>query len=206
MRAEVYVDPACGWCQVAVRWLQAVVALRPVEVHLLPYSLLLRDGADRPPEQVARPTASLPALRVMERLVAEAPALRLAYWDAVVAQDGWTPFADLAAAARTAGVRDAQGAADDERVDDALRRRMSFADSLIGGPAVLPLIALDGRVGFTGPLLRAAPAADDAASLWDAVLALARTEGFYELSRPRPPHPAIPELPPVPVPPRLQQE
>ena len=35
---------------------------------------------------------------------------------------------------------------------------------------------------------------------WDAVVATARVPGFYGLSRPRPPHPQLPGLPPVPEP------
>jgi hypothetical protein len=205
MLVEVYVDPACGWSQVVVRWLQDVAARREVQWRLLPYSLLLRDGSDGPPAaQVARRRASLRALRVLAALRDEESARGVAFWSAVIAQDGRVPFADLERAAAQAGVAaTALNAADDAALDAAVMEHMTAADALAGRPAVLPLLVLGGRVAFTGPLLRDVPDSAGVTALWDGVLALAATKGFYELSRARPAHPALQGLPPVEVPPVL---
>jgi hypothetical protein len=68
---------------------------------------------------------------------------------------------------------------------------------------IVPCLVLDGAVAFTGPLLHAAPPLEEAVALWDAIVVLARTQGFYEVSRPRPANPAHPLLPPTPEPPVL---
>lgn len=208
MQVEVFVDPACGWSQVTVGWLQEVASADPtVEVQLAPFSLLLRDGVEgRPAAQLARRTASRRAVRVLARLgEAGDRAAAIAFWEAVVAQDGPVPFTDLPGAIAASGADPtAAAAADDETVDETIRRSMAQATELAGGGAVaLPALVLDGTVHFTGPLLRNAPRGDRALALFDAVVELARTPGFYELSRPRPSHPELPGLPPPPVPPQL---
>ena len=208
MQVEVFVDPACGWSQVAVGWLQEVASGDPtVEVQLAPFSLLLRDGTEgRPAAQIERRGAGLRALRVLTAIAAaHGPRAVGAYWDAVVAQDGPVPFTDLAGAVTAAGVdgRVAE-AADDDAADEAIRRSMARAFAAAGREDLpIPGVLLDGTVLFTGPLLRSVPPGDEATSLFAAVETMARTSGFYELSRSRPSHPEIPGLPTTPAPPRL---
>ncbi|MFI2778832.1 mycothiol-dependent nitroreductase Rv2466c family protein [Streptomyces sp. ALB3] len=52
----------------------------------------------------------------------------------------------------------------------------------------VPVIAVDGRVGVFGPVLRSAPAGERAGALWDGFAALVREDSFLELRRvtPRP--------------------
>jgi ketosteroid isomerase-like protein len=203
MQVWLYVDPACGWSQVAVRWLEAVRCGRRIDLRLLPYSLLLRDGRDGyPPPVVARREAALRVLRVLAGLGAD-PDGGLAFWNAVVQQDGQTPFGDVAGAAALAGVSGWTAAADDQAVDVELLKQMAAADALAGGAATLPMLVLADQVAFTGPLLREPLTVEAAVALWDSVVSAARTPGFYELSRRRPPHPAIAGLPEVPEPPTL---
>lgn len=199
----VWCDPACGWSQIGVTWLRRAAIARRLVVELQPYSLFLRDargGGGRSPN--GRRVASLRALRVLAHLTRAEPTRALPFWDAVVAQDGAHPFADIAGALRDIGEDDALAAlADDPRLDRSIEVDMATLDELLGAPAVLPTLVIDGEVAFTGPLLRAAPDVDVAAELWDAIALLAEVPGFYELSRPRPAHPAIAGLPAVAEPP-----
>lgn len=203
----IWCDPACGWSQVSVAWLGRVAAQRDVEFCLRPYSLALRDEVRAAPKPTVnnRRVASLRTLRILEHLRHIEPSLVLPFWESVIAQDGPNPFGDLALALRYAGADKSLGSvADDPRLDDLIQRGMSSVDDLLGARATLPAIVLDDRVAFTGPLLRAVPEPEAALELWDAIATLAAVPGFYELSRPRPPHPAIAGLPPIPEPPVRQ--
>lgn len=202
---EVHCDLACPWSHVAVRWLRAASAHRPLRPRLRPYSLALRPDDAPVPEVVTRwREASLPALRVMEVLGTEDPPAVDPFWDVLVARATAGQPLDVVAALGAAGADPgAASAADDRSIDDRLRASMAAVDRVVGAPTLLPALVLDRQVAFIGPLLRTAPDGDAAAQLWDAVVVLARTPGFYELSRPRPRHPELPGLPSTPEPPRL---
>lgn len=205
MEVEVYADPACGWSQIAVRWLGTVGDVRQLEVSIRPYSLLLRDGDDRPPPPLAsRRSASLRALRIMAALSHDQPSLVGAFWEQVIAQDGPTPFGDLARALRQVGADpELERTGDDPDMDSSVQQSMAAANAILGPAPKLPVIVFNGSVGFTGPLLRAVPDPADAVRLWDALLVAAATPGFYAVSRPHPPHPHIPEFAPTAPPPAL---
>ena len=75
-------------------------------------------------------------------------------------------------------------AADSEEYDDALRRSHKEGISLVGEDVGTPVIAV-GDVAFFGPVVTPAPKGEDAGRLWDGVLLVAGTPGFYELKRSR---------------------
>lgn len=202
---DVYADPACLWSHVAVSWLQAAATRRCIRTRVRPLSLVLRDGEAAGPDLLRRRrAASLGACRVLQRIEAVDPAAVGGVWDAVVAQDHGDGFGDLRAALAAAGADPAlAAAAGDDRVDLELRRAMRRVEQLVGASPTVPTLVIDGAVAFAGPLLRSVPSPDEAATALDAVVALARTPGFYELSRPRPPHPAHRSLPPTSDPPAL---
>lgn len=201
----LYADPACAWSQAAKRWLTAVTDVRPVTMTLRPYSLLLRDSDDGMPEaKLMRRQATLRALRVLEAVRQEHPDSVPAVWDRIVAQDGSAPFSDLErAVVEAAGDAASAAAADDERFDETIRASMADADLVAGHRVLPPALVIDGHVAFTGPLPRDSVDGPAAGRLWDAIVALAETPGFYELSRTRPEHPRVPGLPSTDQPPLL---
>jgi hypothetical protein len=201
MQIELYGDPACSWSQVAVQWLDAVGEAKGFGVAIRPYSLLLRDeGSELTEQQVARRTASLRVLRVLAAMSDEQG---LALWSQVTADYGRGLLDDLGPHLRGAGIDEGlDWLADEKGQDDVVRGWMAIADALAGPSPRLPVIVLDGAVGFSGPLLRALPPVKESVALWEAMLALARTPGFYGLSRPHPGHPHAP-FAPTPEPPSL---
>jgi hypothetical protein len=182
---DFHADPACGWSQTAHRWLVAAARVRPFTFMLRPYSLLLRDGTDGIAEvRVQRRLASLRALRVIEAARWERPELVPCLWEQVVAQEGPAPFADLRGADVAAGGAPRwAAAADDAAIADAIRASMAGADAVLGPSPVLPALIIDGSCGFTGPLLSDALTPAAAGALWDAVVTLAATPGFKEVTR-----------------------
>jgi protein-disulfide isomerase-like protein with CxxC motif len=75
-------------------------------------------------------------------------------------------------------------AAHSEEYDDALRLSHKQGISLVGEDVGTPVIAV-GDVAFFGPVVTPAPQGEDAGRLWDGVLLVASTPGFYELKRSR---------------------
>jgi hypothetical protein len=76
------------------------------------------------------------------------------------------------------------GAADSEEYDEPLRHSHKEGISLVGEDVGTPVVAV-GDVAFFGPVVTPAPKGEDAGRLWDGVLLVASTPGFYELKRSR---------------------
>jgi hypothetical protein len=79
-------------------------------------------------------------------------------------------------------------ALDDEHFDDAIRASMEDGLSLTGPDVGTPLIAVHGaagRVGVFGPVITEMPKGAASLRLWDGFVAMAETNGFFELKRTR---------------------
>ena len=79
-------------------------------------------------------------------------------------------------------------AAGDERWDDEIRWSMNEAIEVVGPDVGVPILVFhdgDKRAGTFGPVVSPAPTGDEAAALWDAVVAMTWAPDFYELKRSR---------------------
>ena len=68
--------------------------------------------------------------------------------------------------------------------DEQLKASHERGISLVGQDVGTPVIAV-GDVAFFGPVVTPAPKGEDAGKLWDGVVLVASTPGFYELKRSR---------------------
>ena len=73
---------------------------------------------------------------------------------------------------------------DDRHTTKRSGRRTADGMDRVGYEVGTPVISVDG-VSFFGPVVSPIPRGEAAARLWDGVLAVAGTDGFFELKRSR---------------------
>ncbi|MCU1687547.1 MAG: hypothetical protein JWQ81_8286 [Amycolatopsis sp.] len=201
--ADLWFDPKCPWAWIASRWLLEVEQLRDVEVrfHVLSLSALNegREGLEEwyrewldtgwGPARVAKAVELkygpdevrdlYTALGTRIHLKKE-PLCRGLYAAALAEVSLPENFAD---------------AAESEDLDDALRAGNEAGLGPIGEDLGTPAIHVstpDGRrTAFFGPVVTPAPRGEAAGKLWDGILLVAGTEGFYELKRARTSGPVV---------------
>lgn len=79
-------------------------------------------------------------------------------------------------------------AMDSTEFDDEVRQSHKEGTELVGSAVGTPVIAVNGptgRTAFFGPVISPAPRGEAAGRLWDGVLLVAGTDGFFELKRSR---------------------
>ena len=159
-----------------------VAPRRGIDVRWRAYSLDMKN--DKPP------STAQGALRIVEAVWADhgdEPIGRL-YTEVgtrVHLQEDTTLDA-LAAALEAAGLDAGYlAAAHDERWDAEIRWSMDEAIRAVGDDVGVPILVFGGGAGLCGPVMEPVPTGEDAVALWDHVVALARTPGFYELKRSR---------------------
>ncbi len=188
---DLWVDPVCPWAWITSRWLLEAATVRDLTVRFHVMSLaVLNEGRDLPEEYrlflesawgpvrlliaaeqrhgaaVVEPLYSALGRRLHpggqkdhERVMAEA-----------LAEVGLE--ADLALAATSADF------------DELLRASHAAGMDPVGYDVGTPVIHV-GDIAFFGPVITPAPRGEAAGRLFDGVLAVASTPGFYEIKRSR---------------------
>jgi Mycothiol-dependent nitroreductase Rv2466c len=200
-----YFDPVCPFAWLTSKWVRTVAAQRDYRVDWRFISLRIVNAdvdyaSHFPADYEAGHTAGLHLLRVAARTRAEhgrdavgplysAIGTRLFDTgrdvDPLSASDQGSRRM-LEPLLRAAGLpADLADALDDETLDDEIRAETDEALALTGRDVGTPILHFQppGGTAFFGPVISRLPSPDDAASLWDHVIALAAFPGFAEIKR-----------------------
>jgi len=193
---DMYFDPVCPWAWLTSRWLLEVERVRPVDVRFRVMSLsVLNEGRDMPEQYVELLRKAWGPVRVC--IAAEqrygTDVLRNLYTalGTRIHVEKGEPDRELCAAALTdVGLDPALAdAVDSTEYDAALRASHEAGMKPVGLDVGTPVIHAPGPDGepiaFFGPVVTPAPTGEAAGRLWDGVLLVAGTPGFYELKRTR---------------------
>jgi Mycothiol-dependent nitroreductase Rv2466c len=188
---DLWVDPVCPWAWITSRWLLAAASVRDLEVAFHVMSLaVLNDGRDLPEEYRTFLDGAWGPVRVL--VAAEqrhGPAVVEPLYSAMGTRIHPGAEKDLAAVI-VAALADvgleadlADAMASDEH-DAALVESHRAGMDPVGYEVGTPVLHLRGAAIF-GPVVTPAPAGEAAGRLFDGVVAVMSTPGFYELKRSR---------------------
>lgn len=193
--AHLWFDPRCPWAWITSRWLLEVQRVRPVQVRYGVMSLSVLNEHRTDDESRARNAAGWGPVRVAaaaeqqhgndvlgplytalgNRIHVAGQALGRPLYEAALVEAGLP--ADLAAAA------------DDDTYDAAVRASHSEAMRPVGNDVGTPIIHIHrgstDLIAFAGPVVSPMPRGEEAGQLWDGLLLVAGTPGFYEVKRTR---------------------
>jgi 2-hydroxychromene-2-carboxylate isomerase len=192
-QVDFWFDPLCPWAWIASRWMLEVEKVRPVQTRWHVMSLaVLNEGKEDMPERYQELMAQAWG-PVRVAIAAEqkfGPDVLLPLYTALgtrfhhekAPRDRATIEAALAEAGLPAALADAMD--DSAGYDEALRASHADGMDRVGYQVGTPVISVDGTA-FFGPVVSPIPRGDAAARLWDGVLLVAGTDGFFELKRSR---------------------
>jgi 2-hydroxychromene-2-carboxylate isomerase len=189
---DFWFDPLCPWAWITSRWVLEVEKLRPVQArwHVMSLAVLNEGKEDMPDRYKEFMRQAWGPVRVCiaaeqklgpEVLLPLYTALGTRFHQDKLERDRTTIEAALAEAGLPVELADAM---DDESYDDALRASHKDGMDRVGYEVGTPVISVNGT-SFFGPVVSPIPRGEDAARLWDGVLLVASTDGFFELKRSR---------------------
>jgi hypothetical protein len=190
--AQFWFDPLCPWAWIASRWILNAAEVREFDVEWHVMSLAyLNSGRDDLPEEYQALMAKAwgPVRVVVAARQAHGPEVVLPLYTALGTMrhlegkelDRETVEEALRQVDLPVELADAMTS---EAYDEAVKASHHLGMDQVGMDVGTPVISVGG-VAFFGPVVTPAPKGEAAGLLWDGVLLVAGTPGFYELKRTR---------------------
>jgi hypothetical protein len=195
---DMWFDPICPWAWMTSRWLLEVEKVRPLDVRFNVMSLsVLNEGRDELPEQYRElmDKGWGPVRVCIAAAEAGGPQVLRGLYTALGNRIHLQKY-ELGEQLYTEALSEAgldpalADAATSTAWDDALRASHNAGMKPVGTDVGTPVIHAPGpeegsTVAFFGPVVTPAPKGEAAGRLWDGVVLVAGTPGFYELKRTR---------------------
>ena len=195
--ADFWFDPVCPWAWITSRWILEVEKVRPVDARWHVMSLAVLNSGRELPEDYQKAMESswgpvriaIAAAQQAERDGADPSDVLGRYYTELGTRfhherkprERATYVEALEAAGLSADLVEAAASTD---YDDALRKSHAEGMDQVGYEVGTPVISVAGAA-FFGPVVSPIPRGEDAGKLWDGVLLVAGTDGFFELKRSR---------------------
>jgi hypothetical protein len=194
---DMWFDPTCPWAWMTSRWLLEVEKVRPLDVRFNVMSLsVLNEGRDHLSEsyRAAMDKAWGPVRVCIAAAEAAGPQVLRDLYTALGTRIHLQKY-ELGEKLYTESLIEAgldpalADAATSDAWDDALRGSHDAGMKPVGTDVGTPVIHAPGpdggTVAFFGPVVTPAPKGEAAGKLWDGVVLVAGTPGFFELKRSR---------------------
>jgi 2-hydroxychromene-2-carboxylate isomerase len=194
--ADFWFDPLCPWAWLTSRWMLEVEKVREVETrwHVMSLAVLNegRDLGEKYNELMQKAWGPVRVCIAAEQTASSErgghevlgsiyTAIGTRFHPGQQDNERETVAGALADAGLSADLIDAW---DDTSYDDAVRASHELGISLVGMDVGTPVIRVD-ETAFFGPVVTPTPKGEAAGKLWDGVLLVAQTPGFYEIKRSR---------------------
>jgi 2-hydroxychromene-2-carboxylate isomerase len=192
--ADFWFDPLCPWAWITSRWMLEVEQVRAVETrwHLMSLAylnLVQHEGKDLDTEYLERLEGAWGPVRICAAATAErGDEVLLPLYTALGTLFHHEQRRDadaLAEAVKEVGLPPSLvEAAVSSEFDEAIKASHHAGMDRVGLDVGTPVISVN-DIAFFGPVMTPIPRGDAAGRLWDGVLAVAGTDGFFELKRTR---------------------
>jgi hypothetical protein len=194
---DMWFDPLCPWAWLTSRWLLEVEKVRPVDIRFHVMSLsVLNEGRDLPEkyqEMMGRGWGPVRLAIAAEQKYGN-DVLRDLYTALGtrrhLGKQDFGPEVYRAALAEVGLDPALAEVADSTEYDTILRESHDAGMAPVGLEVGTPVIHAPGpvegeKIAFFGPVVTPAPKGEAAGRLWDGVLLVAGTDGFFEIKRTR---------------------